>query len=779
MAPQSADKPLDIVLFVIGGNGAGKSTFVNYILDEVGHPAGGDGSGRMKVHEALNPCTLSIQPVRLKPSRGEFQSELCRIVLVDTPGLADADANQHNQLMSNLKDWLYNHYEASVWPRLGIIYVQDMSLAPLDTFTIKLNLRSPGTLSKLIECENVLLATMKWGKLQPKEVTPAEAIVSSWSKRSITGSLRVQKVEYGREGPSGLAAIWQFLAAFDELVPDGGLKDDIVVLVIGPLKSGKSTFVNTILKHCGQPAHMQVGSSLKPTTDLVRSAVIRSHPFRHVNGRRIILVDSPGFLEDDVQDNGIMRLIEKFGPRGVTCGVVYLHDISQDGHMRTAGRVLPQLIENINSSRMLIATTKWDRSFGNEGEMRESELKQKFWSKVLKKGCIVHRHSRLQSSVPGQHNAVDLGARGCGLSSSSGWVPRARHAELTILDNHTRIRSPPPLSSTDCVFMRKGGLKMAKKEPATIDDPVLVGGLETDIVIPIMGQTKAGKSSFINILLGESKMEVGVNMESCTKNIVATVLTKTPNKALNDALSGRRLVLVDTPGFDDTVMGDEEILSRISLWLEASYRKDMLVGGVLYLHDITRDGWSGSSQKNLDLFYKLCGEEAMRQVSFVTTKWGKLYSLEDGVQRVSELKSKFWAPMIKLEASVYNLQPPSPTVEQSKVENSRCPWDIIHELIVSMNARNVELILLIQEELVDKKLLQDTKSLRKESKTRGYSKDRLREQQEKIDDLTQQLLLLKPSMGASFQEVVLGRLQDELDNSLYHPSMVALWAYRL
>jgi predicted GTPase len=65
-------------------------------------------------------------------------------------------------------------------------------------------------------------------------------------------------------------------------------------------------------------------------------------------------------------------------------------------------------------------------------------------------------------------------------------------------------------------------------------------------------------------------MEVGVNMESCTKNIVATVLTKTPNKALNDALSGRRLVLVDTPGFDDTVMGDEEILRRISLWLEAS-----------------------------------------------------------------------------------------------------------------------------------------------------------------------------------------------------------------
>jgi hypothetical protein len=159
----------------------------------------------------------------------------------------------------------------------------------------------------------------------------------------------------------------------------------------------------------------------------------------------------------------------------------------------------------------------------------------------------------------------------------------------------------------------------------------------------------------------------------------------------------------------------------------------------------------------------------MRQVSFVTTKWGKLHTIEDGVQHVSELKAKFWAPMIKLEASVFNLQPPSPTSAQSKIENSRSPWDIIHELIVSMNARNIELILLIQEELVDKKfflwetqagrelrvkleqLLQDTKSLRREAKTRGYSKERLREQQEKIDDLTQQLLLLKPSMGARFK----------------------------
>ena len=99
---------------------------------------------------------------------------------------------------------------------------------------------------------------------------------------------------------------------------------------------------------------------------------------------------------------------DRFGPQGVTCGVVYLHDISQDGHMRTAGQVLPLLIEDMAFGSVMIATTKWDRSFGDEGEMREAELKQKFWSKVVQKGCTVHRHSGPQSSSPGQHNAVEL-----------------------------------------------------------------------------------------------------------------------------------------------------------------------------------------------------------------------------------------------------------------------------------------------------------------------------------------------------------------------------------
>ncbi|TEB23441.1 hypothetical protein FA13DRAFT_1640013, partial [Coprinellus micaceus] len=293
----------------------------------------------------------------------------------------------------------------------------------------------------------------------------------------------------------------------------------------------------------------------------------------------------------------------------------------------------------------------------------------------------------------------------------------------------------------------------------------------------VIGGNGAGKSTLINRLLQEAgmpdRMAVGTNLESCTGDIIPTVVTKTPNEALNNALGNRRLVLVDTPGFDDTEKDDEQILRLISTWLEGSYRKDMLVGGVLYLHDITRDGWGGSSKNNLTLFSKLCGEPAMSQVWFVTTKWGKLKDIGDGVKRLSQLKERFWASMIGLGASVCNLQHTDSL--EIAIEGQREPWNIIHELVVSMNGRNV---LLIQEELVKKKmllwetragrelreklerLLEDTKNLRKETKAQSnqaaYAKDALDRQQQKIDQLTGQLVRLRPSIAERFRRWIRG-----------------------
>ena len=67
-------------------------------------------------------------------------------------------------------------------------------------------------------------------------------------------------------------------------------------------------------------------------------------------------------------------------------------------------------------------------------------------------------------------------------------------------------------------------------------------------------------------------MEIGEDMVSCTKQLESVAVDRVPqgHAALHEALQGRRIVFLDTPGFDDTDVGDDEILIRIAKWLETS-----------------------------------------------------------------------------------------------------------------------------------------------------------------------------------------------------------------
>jgi hypothetical protein len=95
---------------------------------------------------------------------------------------------------------------------------------------------------------------------------------------------------------------------------------------VGPIKAGKSTvspaarpntvtadtflqFANALLRHCDHPAQMKVASTLSPTTNAVGSATLSMHPFSHVQNRRIILVDTPGFVGSEMEDNATLRSI--------------------------------------------------------------------------------------------------------------------------------------------------------------------------------------------------------------------------------------------------------------------------------------------------------------------------------------------------------------------------------------------------------------------------------------------------------------------------------------
>jgi hypothetical protein len=58
-------------------------------------------------------------------------------------------------------------------------------------------------------------------------------------------------------------------------------------------------------------------------------------------------------------------------------------------------------------------------------------------------------------------------------------------------------------------------------------------------------------------------MVVGHDLSSCTSTLQYEIVDPSPR-------TGHRVIIVDTPGFDDTFVDDVEILRRIAVWLASS-----------------------------------------------------------------------------------------------------------------------------------------------------------------------------------------------------------------
>lgn len=82
---------------------------------------------------------------------------------------------------------------------------------------------------------------------------------------------------------------------------------------------------------------------------------------------------------------------------------------------------------------------------------------------------------------------------------------------------------------------------------------------------------------FINLLLkhvGDGRrVKVGDKLESCTYNLESVVIDNQIQRLGTSFMNlgkEQRIVIVDTPGFDDTNATDFEILKRIASWLQES-----------------------------------------------------------------------------------------------------------------------------------------------------------------------------------------------------------------
>ncbi|KAF8065330.1 P-loop containing nucleoside triphosphate hydrolase protein [Lyophyllum atratum] len=246
------------------------------------------------------------------------------------------------------------------------------------------------------------------------------------------------------------------------------------------------------------------------------------------------------------------------------------------------------------------------------------------------------------------------------------------------------------------------------------EDTFLVDPKESDRVIALMGPTGAGKSTFVNKLMGAAVAFVGDDLESQTARVQHFIY-------IHRTFPKNRIVLIDTPGFDDTYIDDREILRRIAVWLARSYDGDMKLAGVIYLHKISDNRMSGSARKNLDLFEKLCGTNAAERIVLATTMWSRV-SKEDGIRRETQMREKFWKDMLSYGSSLKRVE-----------ETQSSALAIVDSILAKDIIEPVPL--LIQHEMVDAdKIFEKTEAARHLS---SQLRDLLKKQQEKARELRQ------------------------------------------
>ncbi|KIM95433.1 hypothetical protein OIDMADRAFT_79061, partial [Oidiodendron maius Zn] len=162
-----------------------------------------------------------------------------------------------------------------------------------------------------------------------------------------------------------------------------------------------------------------------------------------------------------------------------------------------------------------------------------------------------------------------------------------------------------------------------------------------DSIVAFMGLTGSGKSSFINLLLGASRAAVGNDIlsgEYKSSQIIVQVI------------SNKLIILVDTPGFDDTKRSDLDVLREMYQWLKDAHDENRKLNAIFYLHNITDNKMRGSAVKSTHVFRKLCGENFYPNLLLGTNFWRivKPSSMVGAELREAQLRSEdtFWKAMI-------------------------------------------------------------------------------------------------------------------------------------
>ncbi|KAI9573268.1 kinase-like domain-containing protein [Boletus coccyginus] len=165
--------------------------------------------------------------------------------------------------------------------------------------------------------------------------------------------------------------------------------DDIVIAVMGPGGSGKSTFVRLASGRSTQG----VGHTLRSFTSHV--AAIRY--WDQDSGRHVVLVDTPGFDVTFKSDLEILDMISNwlnlsYKQQKLLSGIVYLHRITDNRMVGTPLKnlgVLRKLCGRDTLEKVHLTTTMWDEVNQSVGEGRLEALRRDYWKALIDLGAHI------------------------------------------------------------------------------------------------------------------------------------------------------------------------------------------------------------------------------------------------------------------------------------------------------------------------------------------------------------------------------------------------------
>ena len=111
-------------------------------------------------------------------------------------------------------------------------------------------------------------------------------------------------------------------------------------------------------------------------------------------------------------------------------------------------------------------------------------------------------------------------------------------------------------------------------------------------------------------------------------------------------IGGTNLLLIDTPGFDDSVRSDGDVILEIASCLAFQATMGIKLLGLIYLHDITAPRMRGSLRRELQMLKLIVGDQNYRHILLVTTKWGDKSRRREYENRQFQLEENYWEDLM-------------------------------------------------------------------------------------------------------------------------------------